>query len=278
MTKIRLGRLGIWRPWSLLDPALAKDVEDYGYGAIWVGGSPSGDLDAVERLLAATDRIVVATGIVNMWSTPAEEVAPSYHRLADAYGHRFLLGVGIGHRERTREYHSPYETVVRYLDALDAANVPVGGRVLAALGPKALELSRDRAAGAHPYLTTPDHTRAARETLGDGPVLAPEQKVVLDTDPERARAVARDGLARYLGLRNYVNNFKRFGLTDADVADGGSDRLVDELVAHGDAAAIAARLSAHLDAGADTVAVQVLTEEGGDPRPALRAIAETLTP
>ncbi|WP_433462120.1 LLM class F420-dependent oxidoreductase [Spirillospora sp. CA-128828] len=276
MTEINVGRLGIWRPWSQLDPGLAKDIEDLGYGAIWIGGSPAGDLDIADRLLAATDRIVIATGIVNMWSTPATEVAASYHRLNDAHGGRFLLGVGIGHPEATQEYRSPYETIVRYLDALDAADVPAGGRVLAALGPKVLRLAAERAAGAHPYLTTPEHTREARDALGEGPLLAPEQKVVLDADPGRARALAREMLGIYLGLRNYVNSFKRLGFTDADVADGGSDALVDALIAHGDAAALAGRLTGHLDAGADHVAVQVLTEPGGDPRPALRSIIETL--
>ncbi|MGP4028884.1 LLM class F420-dependent oxidoreductase [Actinomadura sp. 3N407] len=278
MTKIDLGRLGIWRPWSELDPELAGDVEDLGYGAIWIGGSPRGDLKVAERLLAATDRIVIATGIVNMWTTPADEVAASYHRLHDAYGDRFLLGVGIGHPEATQEYRSPYETILRYLDRLDAANVPEEGRVLAALGPKVLRLSAERAGGAHPYLTTPEHTRLARETLGDGPILAPDQKVVLDTDPERARALAREKIGFYFRLRNYVSSFKRLGFTDEDVAGDGSDAILDALVAHGNPAAVAARLSGHLDAGADHVAVQVLTEQGGDPRPALRTIAETLSP
>ncbi|MFI0408136.1 LLM class F420-dependent oxidoreductase [Actinomadura sp. 3N508] len=278
MTKTQLGRLGIWRPWNQLDPALAKDVEDLGYGAIWVGGSPSGDLDDVERLLAATERIVVATGIVNMWKTPAAEVAASYHRLHDAYGGRFLLGVGIGHPERTQEYRSPYETIVRYLDDLDAGNVPAEGRVLAALGPKVLRLAAERTAGAHPYLTTPEHTRHAREVLGGGPLLVPEQKVVVDADPARARTLGRRTLDHYLGLANYVSSWKRLGFTDADVADGGSDALVDAVIGHGDAATVAARLSAHLDAGADQVAVQVLTAPGGDPRPALRSIAEAVPP
>ncbi len=274
MDKIELGRLGVWRPWSMLDEDLAKDIEDLGYGAVWIGGSPRGDLKIAERLLAATDRLVIATGVVNMWATPAEEVAASYHRLGGAYGGRFLLGVGIGHPEATREYRSPYETIVRYLDDLDAAGVPASGRVLAALGPKVLRLAAERTAGAHPYFTTPEHTREARETLGAGPLLVPEQKVVLDTDAGRARALARETARRYLGLRNYVNNVKRLGFTDEDVAGSGSDALVDALIAHGDAAALAARVAAHLDAGADQVAVQVLGED--DPRPALRGIAEAL--
>ena len=318
MDKIELGRLGVWRPWSMLDEDLAKDIEDLGYGAVWIGGSPRADLKIAERLLAATDRLVIATGVVNMWATPAEEVAASYHRLGGAYGGRFLLGVGIGHPEATREYRSPYETIVRYLDDLDAAGVPASGRVLAALGPKVLRLAAERTAGAHPYFvppehtavarltlgrepllipevavalapgaegeaharasakyfTTPEHTREARETLGAGPLLVPEQKVVLDTDAGRARALARETARRYLGLRNYVNNVKRLGFTDEDVAGSGSDALVDALIAHGDAAALAARVAAHLDAGADQVAVQVLGED--DPRPALRGIAEAL--
>ncbi|WP_396449170.1 LLM class F420-dependent oxidoreductase [Actinomadura sp.] len=274
MDKIELGRLGVWRPWSMLDEDLAKDIEDLGYGAVWIGGSPRGDLKIAERLLAATDRLVIATGVVNMWATPAEEVAASYHRLGGAYGGRFLLGVGIGHPEATREYRSPYETIVRYLDDLDAAGVPASGRVLAALGPKVLRLAAERTAGAHPYFTTPEHTREARETLGAGPLLVPEQKVVLDIDAGRARALARETARRYLGLRNYVNNVKRLGFTDEDVAGSGSDALVDALIAHGDAAALAARVAAHLDAGADQVAVQVLGED--DPRPALRGIAEAL--
>lgn len=278
MTKINLGRLGIWNRWSGFDPELAEEAEELGYGALWLGGSPSGDLEIAERLLAATDRIVVATGVVNMWSTPAEEAAASYHRLNDAHGGRFLLGVGIGHREAVQEYRSPYETMQRYFDRLDAAKVPAEGRVLAALGPKALRLAAERAAGAHPYLTTPDHTRTARETVGEGPILAPEQKVVLNEDPERARAIAREKAGFYFGLGNYLANFRRLGFTDEDFAGNGSDRIIDALIAHGDAAAVTARLSAHLEAGADHVAVQVLTGRGEDPRPVLRAVAETLQP
>jgi probable F420-dependent oxidoreductase len=274
MDKIELGRLGIWRPWNMLDGDLAEDLEGFGYGAIWIGGSPRGDLKIAERLLAATDRLVVATGIVNMWATPAGEVAASYHRLNEAYGGRFLLGVGIGHPEATLEYRSPYETIVRYLDDLDAAGVPAGGRVLAALGPKVLRLAAERTAGAHPYFTTPEHTREARKTLGAGPLLVPEQKVVFDTDTGRARALARESAGHYLRLRNYVNNFKRLGFTDEDVSGDGSDALLDALIAQGDAAALAASVRGHLDAGADQVAVQVLGED--DPRPALRAIAEAL--
>jgi probable F420-dependent oxidoreductase len=274
---VELGRYGIWRVANGLSPELAVDVEALGYGAIWIGGSPPGDLALAESLLAATERIAVATGIVNMWSTPAEEVAASYHRLEAAYPGRFLLGVGIGHPEAVREYRSPYATMVDYLDRLDAADVPAAGRALAALGPKVLRLSAARTAGAHPYLTTPEHTREARGIVGTGVLLAPEQKVVLDTDPERARAVGRPVVAKpYLGLVNYTSNLKRLGWTDQDLADGGSDRLIDALVVHGDAASVAAGLTAHLDAGADHVCAQVLTPAGVSPLPAMKDLSKAL--
>ena len=164
-----------------------------------------------------------------------------HHRVAAAHPGRFLLGVGIGHPEATQEYRSPYDTIVDYLDVLDAEGVPVEDRALAALGPKVLALAAERTAGAHPYLTTPEHTRHAREILGDGPLLAPEQKVVLDTDPVAARALGRPAVDRpYLHLRNYTSNLKRLGWTDADLADGGSDALIDALAVHGDAATVAA--------------------------------------
>jgi probable F420-dependent oxidoreductase len=274
---VELGRYGIWRHASGLTPELAGEVEALGYGAIWIGGSPPGDLRLAESLLAATDRIAVATGIVNMWSTPAEEVAASYHRIEAAHPGRFLLGVGIGHPEAISGYRRPYATIVDYLDRLDEARVPVAGRALAALGPKVLALAAERTAGAHPYLTTPEHTREARALLGEGVLLAPEHKVVLDTDPERARAVGRPAVERpYLGLRNYTSNLLRLGWTEEDLAGGGSDRLIDALVAHGDAQAVAARLTEHLDAGADHVCAQVLTVRGADPLPAVRELAEAL--
>jgi probable F420-dependent oxidoreductase len=274
---VELGRYGIWRPLRALTPALAAEIEAAGYGAIWVGGSPPADLRGVEELLAGTEHIAVATGVVNMWTSPAAEVAESYHRIADAYPGRFLLGVGIGHPEATAEYRSPYATILAYLDELDAGQVPKEGRALAALGPKVLAVSAERTAGAHPYLTTPEHTRTARELIGEGVLLAPEQKVVLETDPERARSIGRPAVARpYLGLRNYTSNLRTLGYTDADLADGGSDRLIDALVAHGDPATVAARLTEHLDAGADHVCAQILTEPDGDPVPALRALAEEL--
>jgi probable F420-dependent oxidoreductase len=272
-----LGTYGIWQRADDLTPELARQAEALGYGAIWIGGSPPGDLQLAESLLDATEHIAVATGIVNMWQTPAGEAARSYHRIAGKHPDRFLLGVGIGHPEATAAYRSPYTTIVEYLDALDAAEVPRQGRALAALGPKVLAVAAERTAGAHPYLTNPRHTREARDLLGPGVLLAPEQKVVLETDPARARAIGRPYVDMpYLHLRNYVANLKRLGYTDEDIADGGSDRLIDDLVVHGDADAVAAGLTAHLDAGADHVCAQFLTPEGADPLPAMRAVSVAL--
>ena len=268
---IELGRIGIWRHATGLSPELAAEVEALGYGAIWIGSSPDGDLRLAEQLLDATDHIAVATGIVNMWKDDAATVGASYHRIAARHPGRFLLGLGIGHPEATQQYRQPYATLVSYLDELDDLGVPAEARVLAALGPKVLELAARRTAGAHPYLVTPDHTRQARQLLGAGPLLAPEQKVVLETDPERARAIGRPRVQKpYLGLSNYLANLRRLGWTEADLADGGSDRLIDALVLHGDAEEIGRGITAHLDAGADHVAIQVL---GPDPLTALRALA-----
>ena len=274
---VELGRIGIWRRRDQLTPRLAKEIEALGYGTVWIGGSPPADLFLAQELLDATSSLAVATGIVNMWSAPATEVAASHHRITAVHPGRFLLGVGIGHPEATQEYRSPYDTIVDYLDVLDAEGVPVEDRALAALGPKVLALAAERTAGAHPYLTTPAHTRLAREILGEGPLLAPEQKVVLDTDPVAARALGRPAVDRpYLHLRNYTTNLRRLGWADADLADGGSDALIDALVVHGDAATVAAGVRAHLDAGADHVCLQLLTPPGVDPVPGLRALAAAL--
>jgi probable F420-dependent oxidoreductase len=270
------GRYGIWAGGAQLTPELATTIERLGYGAVWIGGSPPADLELPESLLAATDRLVVATGIVNMWGSPAPEVAASYLRIADRYPDRFLLGVGIGHPEAVKEYKKPYATIVDYLDELDEGGVPIAGRALAALGPKVLAVARDRTAGAHPYLTTPRHTAEARAILGDGPLLAPEQKVVLDTDVERARAIGREKVRNpYLKLTNYRNNLLREGFTEEDL-DTASDAVVDALAIHGDAASVAAGLTAHLDAGADHVCAQVLVGDDAEYVPALTTLAEAL--
>ncbi|NMH99389.1 LLM class F420-dependent oxidoreductase [Pseudonocardia acidicola] len=274
---VDLGRYGIWRHASALTPELAVDVEKLGYGAIWIGGSPPGDLRLAEDLLEATDRIAVATGIINIWSVPAAEAAASYRRVGQEYPGRFLLGIGIGHPESSGEkYRRPYETTVAYLDELDANGVPVEGRVLAALGPRMLRLAAARTAGAHPYLTTPRHTREAREILGTGKLLAPEQKVVLSSDPDRARSIARPAVENpYLHLVNYRRNLLRLGFSEADL-DAASDAVIDALVAHGEPATVAARINEHLGAGADHVCAQVLVEAGADPLPAYRELAKAL--
>ena len=253
---------------------MAAEAEALGYGAIWLGGSPDGDLGVVDQLLDATDRIAVGTSIVNVWKDDAATVAASYHRITARHPDRFLLGLGIGHPEATQEYQRPYDKLVSYLDELDDLKVPASGRALAALGPRVLRLSAERSAGALPYLVTPEHTRQAREILGAGVLLAPEQKLVLETDPERARALGRPRVQNpYLGLTNYLASLRRLGWTDADFADGGSDALIDALAVHGDPAAIARGVTAHLEAGADHVAVQVLNP---DPLPALRELAGQL--
>ena len=271
---IDLGRVGVWLRAGQVTPQFAGEMEMLGYGAVWLGGSPDGRLDAVDALMAATGRINIATGIVNMWKDDAATVAASYHRIEGQHPGRFLLGVGIGHPEAVREYRRPYDKITEYLDQLDDAGVPTDRRVLAALGPKVLRLAAERTAGAHPYLTTPRHTTLAREILGPGVLLAPEQKVVLDTDPERARSIARPAVKNpYLGLVNYRNNLLRTGWTEDDLAGDGSDRLIDALAPHGDAKTVAAAVTAHLEAGADHVCIQVL---GDDPVPAYQALAEVL--
>lgn len=268
-----LGRFGSFG--RGVTPAQAKEIEALGYGAVWVGGSPPAELDWVEPILEATTTLQVATGIVNIWTAPAKPVAESFHRIDKAYPGRFLLGIGVGHREVVDEYRKPIDALNEYLDRLDDYGVPANRRVVAALGPKVLKLSAQRGAGAHPYLTTPEHTASARELIGPSAFLAPEHKVVLTTDPERARAIGRKALGIYLNLANYLNNWKRLGFSEEDLAKPGSDRLVDSVVAYGPTDAIAARLREHLDAGADHVPVQVLTRSE-DLVPALAELAEAL--
>jgi probable F420-dependent oxidoreductase len=252
-----LGRYGVWT-FGVPKPEQAVEIEKLGYGALWIGGSPAGNLEYVEPILEQTETLQVATGILNVWTAPADEVAEAYHRVENAYPGRFLLGVGIGHPEHTDEYRKPYDVLVEYLDALDGATVPTSRRVLAALGPKVLKLAAQRSAGAHPYLTTPEHTGSARELVGPTVFLAPEHKVVLTTDVDEAREVGRQAVDFYLNLSNYLNSWKRLGFTDKDVAKPGSDRLIDEVVAHGTPDDVARRLREHLDAGADHVTIQVL--------------------
>ncbi|MET0627308.1 MAG: LLM class F420-dependent oxidoreductase [Acidimicrobiia bacterium] len=266
----------------------AAELESLGYSAVWLPGGAGGDLfNDCRRVLDATSRVTVATGILNLWMHEPGDVATGHSALIGAFPDRFLLGIGVSHsllvdRKEPGRYARPLAVTREYLDALDAADPPVppGERVLAALGPKMLELSRDRAAGAHPYLANPEHSAFARDVLGPGPLLLPEQPVVLETDPVKAREAARAHFTVYLQLPNYTNNLRRLGYTDDDFADGGSDRLLDGVVAWGDEAAIARRVQAHLDAGADHVCIQVVTGAPGGmtamPREQWRALAPAL--
>jgi len=271
-----LGRFGVWLAFRSLAPELAAQIESLGYGATWVGGSPDAELEWVDPALAQTNSLQLATGIVNIWSAPAPVVAQSFERIENAYPGRFLLGIGVGHREHTEEYVKPYDALVGYLDELDGAMVPTSRRVLAALGPKVLKLAAERSAGAHPYLTTPEHTAKAREEMGNSVFLAPEHKVVLTTDVDEARRIGRETVDHYLGLSNYVNNWLRLGFSEDDVRKPGSDRLIDAVVAYGTPEAIAARLNEHLEAGADHVAIQML--DGWTPETLLPALSELAGP
>ena len=256
---MELGRYGVFGRATLLTAERARFLESLGYETVWQGGSPPADLAHVSAILDATSTLKVATGIVNVWTADAAEIARSYHRIEAAHPGRFLLGVGVGHPEATATYHSPYQTLVDYLDVLDADGVPVDRQVLAALGPRVLRLAAARTGGAHPYLVTPEHTRLAREILGPGKLLAPEQRVVLEADPVRARAVGRPSVVKpYLSLTNYTSNLQRLGFTADDVAGQGSDRLVDALVVSGDDKQIRQRFEEHFQAGADHVAVQLI--------------------
>ena len=203
----------------------------------------------------------MATGIVNIWTAAPGPVAESFHRIDNAYPGRFLLGIGVGHPELHTEFRKPIDLVNDYLDKLDEYGVPKNGRVVAALGPRMLKLSAQRSAGAHPYLTTPEHTAQARELIGPSAFLAPEHKVVVTTDAEKARALGRKALDIYLNLTNYVSNWKRLGFTDDDVRRPPSDTLVDAVVAYGTPSDIAKRLSEHIDAGANHVPIQVLASQ-----------------
>ena len=286
-----IGRIGVWLGSLSLRAAseereAARELEQLGYRALWMGegvGTRESFTQAA-TLLAWTTRIVVATGISNIYARDPMAMANGARALADAYPDRFLLGLGVSHApsvaERGHRYASPIGAMRTYLDEMDAAPYrPVAParaprRVLAALGPRMLELAAERAWGAHPYFTPVEHTAFARKTLGEGPLLAPEQGFLLDSDPADARAAARAHMGYYLALANYRNNLLRLGFSEEDVAGDGSDRLVDAIVAWGDVDSVTARVKAHLDAGADHVCVQAL---GSDPLEELRRVAPSLT-
>ncbi len=284
----QLGRIGIWSSafWAEREDAqrAARELERLGYGTLWFPNRAS-IFDRARDLLDATSRVVVAPGIASIWMHPAEQVAAAHHRLTQAHPQRFLLGLGVSHEhlvnsQQAGRYTRPVEHMLAYLDALDSAPTPVPSseRILAALGPRMLAIARTRSAGAHPYLVTVEHTRRAREALGAGRLLAPEQAVVVTTDPSEARRIARIHLSRYLQAPNYANNWLRLEFTPDDIAAGGSDRLVDALVAWGDVDTIRERVAAHVAAGADHVCLQALTENPADiPYDQWRALASLAT-
>jgi probable F420-dependent oxidoreductase len=270
-----IGTVGIWRVHQSGFGGL-DELEQLGYGALWLGGSPA---PAHARpFLERTGRLTVATGILNVWkqSDPAE-VAAEHAALTREFGGRFLLGIGVGHPEATREYRKPLATMRAFFDGLDAAETPVPReeRLAAALGPKMLDLAAERSLGAHPYLTPVEHTRHARERVGQGVLLAPELTVVVERDVETGREKAREWIAGYLGRGNYTANLLRHGFTERDLAGGGSDRLIDAVVPHGSAEQVAEAVRAHLDAGADHVCLQPVGH-GGVPLDDYRALARAL--
>jgi probable F420-dependent oxidoreductase len=252
-----------------------EEIEALGFGALWIGGSPS--LAQVRPFLEATATLPVATGILNVWKHEPSDVAAGHAELTRAFPGRFLLGIGVGHPEVTSDYTRPLATMRAFFDGLDAADPPVprDQRLAAALGPKMLDLAAERSLGTHPYFTTPEHTRFARERVGPDALVAPELAVVVEPDAERAREAARGYAGIYLEKSNYTRNLLRFGFTERDVADGGSDRLIDAVVPHGSAGQIAEAVTAHLEAGADHVCLQPL---GHGPAPAedYRALAGAL--
>jgi probable F420-dependent oxidoreductase len=290
---VDIGRVGIW--YGMIDALptpeaqrAAQVVEELGYGALWIAEAVGREpFVAAAVLLSATERLPVATGIANIYARDPMTMAAAQKTLAEAYPGRFLLGIGVSHGHlvagvRKHDWSKPYSYMVDYLAKMDKALFMARGpeadpgRILAALGPKMLELSATRANGSHPYFTTPDHTRIAREVMGADALLAPEQMVVLSTDVTEARRIARAGMKIYLGLPNYFNNLKRIGFDESDFADGGSDRLVDAIVAWGTEEQIAARVAEHHAAGADHVCVQVLQDGAAMPEQQWRRLAPAL--
>jgi probable F420-dependent oxidoreductase len=292
---IQLGGFGVWTfqldvlPTARMQET-AAELEELGYGAIWYGEAVGREaLTKASLLLAGTKRVVIATGIANIYGRDPVTMAAGQKTLAEAYPNRFLLGLGVSHvplveKLRGHRYEKPVPTMRAYLDAMDMApfqSVPPSSkppRVLAALGPLMLKLSAERADGAHPYNSTPEHTRQARELIGRDAYLCPEQAVILETDPPKARDIARKFLAIYLGLPNYTNNFLRLGFQESDISGGGSDKLIDAVVAWGDLKTVLGRIREHHSAGADHVCIQVLTDDSKTfPMREYRELASAIT-
>jgi probable F420-dependent oxidoreductase len=261
-----LGRFGVWTTYAAIGEqnagAAAELAERLGFGTFWLGGSPR--LPSVRPLLDATERLAVATGIVNVWQYEPADLTREYAELRPEFADRLLVGIGIGHPEATSDYSRPLSTMRSFLDGLDGADTPIPRDrcCLAALGPKMLDLSAERTLGTHPYFVPVRHTRAVRARLGDEALVAPELACVIDPDPDEARAKARRYAALYLGLRNYTGNLLAFGFGEQDIGDGGSDRLIDSIVPQGTAEQIAAAAHEHLAAGADHVCLQAVGTRG----------------
>jgi probable F420-dependent oxidoreductase len=290
-----LGRTGIWTGQLDLQPAgraqeVAVELEELGYPALWIPEAVGREVTThAAVLLAATDRLVVATGVANIFNRLPHVAAAAQRLLADTSGGRFLLGLGVSHAPMVegllgQSWDKPLARMRDYLDGMDnafsisPAPPEAPPRILAALGPRMLELASDRAWGAHTYFVPVEHAPVAREALGDGPMLLVEQAVVLSEDPDVARSAARKHMAIYLTLPNYVNNLRRLGWDDDDLSGGGSDKLVDAIVAWGSLDDIVARVTDHHEGGADHVCVQVLEEDvTALPLPAWRELAPALT-
>jgi probable F420-dependent oxidoreductase len=279
---MELGTFGVWTAYGAIGEENAGDaaslVAELGFGTFWLGGSPR--LAGVRPLLEADDALTVATGIVNVWAYDPSELAREYAELSPQFGDRLLVGIGIGHPEATSDYTRPLASTRAFLDGIDAApggrgRIPPDHRALAALGPKMLDLCRERSRGTLTYFVPPEHTSAARARLGDEPLVATELACVLDTEPESARANARRYAKMYLGLGNYTSNLLRHGFTEDDISGGGSDRLIDTIVPHGTAEEVAAAARAHLEAGADHVCLQPVGVRGV-PRAEWTALASAL--
>jgi len=289
---IPIGRLGVWAHLDSFPApeavAFAQRIEAWGYSALWIPEAVGRDPFSFLGYLAANTRTLrLATGIANIYARDAMTMRATQKTLAELSGGRFVLGLGVSHEHlvskvRGHVYEKPLATMRAYLEAMEKAlylgvqpkeDAPI---VLAALRPKMLALAREKARGAHPYFVPPEHTARAREILGRGPWLCPEQMVLLETDASKARAIARRNMLIYTGLPNYQNNLRELGFSDADFAGGGSDRLVDAIVAWGDEQTIAARIKAHHDAGADHVCIQSFRPDG-QPGPDLRVL-EALAP
>jgi len=287
LQSVQLGTVGLWigsRVWRGAEQEIvgvSREVEQLGYRAIWLGGAP-GDLALPRSILAATQSLTVATGILNVWLSSPLEVAMACAELHASYPGRFLLGLGTSHATHLQplglRYETPYEKMLQYLDALDRATPPVAqqNRVMAALGPRYLRLAAQRSAGAHPYLVTPRHTANARELLGDAPLLAPEMRVVLDENPAEARTLARAGICGNLGLDNYRRSLMRQGYAAADLDADGTDQLVDDLVGWGSPSDIARKVSEHLASGANHVALQLITGDNQVPIRQWRRLAPAM--